>query len=178
MDHHAHREHHTHGVHGADAAHPAHDVGPRESTNWRLALSATLHCLLGCALGEIIGMAIAMAIGMSNVSTIALTVTMGFVFGLALGMIPLIRARFTIARALRQVVISEALSIAVMEGVEVLVAVNIPGAMDAHVTHPLFWSAMALGLAAGFVGVSGELLADPPGDSTSALSRQGGNALS
>lgn len=46
--------------------------------------------------------------------------------------------------------IAEALSIAVMEGVEVLVAVNIPGAMEALVTEPLFWGSMVLGLIAGF----------------------------
>jgi hypothetical protein len=106
---------------------------------------------VGCATGEVVGIVIGMALHMSGVRTVVLTVVLGFVFGFALGMIPLLRAGFSFGRALRQVLVAEALSIAAMEGVEVLVAVSIPGAMDAHVTAPLFWGSMGIGLAAGFV---------------------------
>lgn len=122
-----------------------------EIRTWRLALSATLHCLLGCSIGEMIGMLIGMALLLSNVATIILTVSLGFAFGFGLGMLPLLRAGFSVGRALKQVLIAETLSIVMMEGVEVLVAVNIPGTMGAHVTEPLFWGSMILGLAAGFV---------------------------
>jgi len=119
--------------------------------NWRLALSATLHCLAGCSIGEIIGMTIGMMLLLTNVLTIIITVSLGFIFGFALGMLPLLRAGFSFGRAFKQVLLAEALSIAVMEGVEVLVAVNIPGVMEAHVTDPIFWSGMILGLMAGFL---------------------------
>lgn len=122
-----------------------------EIRTWRLSLSATLHCLLGCLIGEMIGMLIGVALLLSIVPTIIITVSLGFVFGFALGLLPLLRAGFSIGRALKQVLIAETLSIVVMEGVEVLVAVNIPGTMEAHITEPLFWGSMILGLVAGFV---------------------------
>ena len=129
----------------------SHSLPTHQTSNWRLALSATLHCLFGCATGEVVGMVIGMALLLSNVATIVLTVSLGFIFGFALGMLPLVRAGFSFGRAFKQVLIAEALSIAVMEGVEVLVAVNTPGVMEAHVTAPIFWGGMMLGLAAGFV---------------------------
>jgi Domain of unknown function (DUF4396) len=134
------RQHHHH------ASSPANGVA-----NWRLALSATLHCLLGCGIGEVVGMVIGMMLLLSNVVTIVLTIALGFIFGFALGIMPLLRAGFSFRRAFKQVLIAEGLSIAVMEGVEVLVSVNIPGVIEAHVTEPMFWGGMALGLAAGFV---------------------------
>lgn len=127
-----------------------HPMPVHEVHHGKLALSATLHCLLGCSVGEVIGMAIGMALLLSNAATIILTVSMGFIFGFGLGMLPLLQAGFPFGRAFKQVLIAEALSIAVMEGVEVLVAINIPGAMEARVTEPLFWGSMVLGLAAGF----------------------------
>jgi hypothetical protein len=120
-------------------------------SNWRLAVSATLHCLLGCGIGEVIGMVIAMMLLLSNTASIILTIALGFVFGFGLGIVPLLRAGFSFGRAFKQVLIAEGLSIAVMEGVEVWVSVNIPGVMDAHVTEPLFWGGMLIGLAVGFV---------------------------
>jgi len=121
-----------------------------ETQKWRLALSATLHCLLGCSIGEIIGMLIGMVLSLTNAATIILALSLGFVFGFLLGIMPLRRAGFSFGRALKQVLIAETLSIAVMEGVEVLVAINIPGVMESQVTDPLFWGSMILGLTAGF----------------------------
>jgi len=131
--------------------HPQQSDNVPEVSNWRLALSATLHCLVGCGIGEVIGMAISMALRLSNVAAIVLTITLGFVFGFVLGMIPLLRAGYTVGPALKQVFVAESLSIAVMEGVEVLVAINIPGFLDAHIMAPLFWAGMLVGLAAGFM---------------------------
>ena len=96
-------------------------------------------------------MVIAMAMRLPNISAIVLTIVLGFVFGFGLGVIPLLRAGFKFDQALKQVLVAESLSIAVMEGVEVLVAINIPGAMDAPVTAPLFWFSLLIGLTAGFI---------------------------
>ena len=57
----------------------------------------------------------------STVQTIVLAVILGFVF-------PLLRARFHLKDAVRQVLLAEGLSIAVMETAEVLVEVYTPGA--------------------------------------------------
>jgi hypothetical protein len=141
-------EHHHHEHHHREQAPPKANAEP---SVWRLALSATLHCLLGCGTGEVIGMVLATALGLSNAASIALTVVLGFIFGMALGVIPLRRAGFSWRRATRQVLIAEGLSIAVMEAIDVLVVTQTPGVMEAHLTSPVLWLGMALGLAGGFI---------------------------
>ena len=71
-------------------------------------------------------MIIGTALNMTMMSTIVLAVSLGFVFGFALGIIPLLRAGYTYARAFKQVFIAEGLSIAVMETAEVLVQLYTP----------------------------------------------------
>ena len=117
----------------------------------RLATSATAHCLAGCGLGEVVGVVIGVALGLTTLATLVLAVLLGFVFGFALGLIPLRRAGFTWAWALRQVLVAEGLSIAVMETAEVLVEVYTPGVMQAGLSSPIFWGGMLLALTAGFV---------------------------
>lgn len=128
-----------------------HQSLPTTGEKVKLATSATAHCLLGCGLGEIVGVVIGTALGLSTVYTIVLAVILGFVFGLALGLVPLVRARFQLKDAVRQVLIAEGLSIAVMETAEVLVEVYTPGVMQAGLTSWLFWGGMSLALAAGFI---------------------------
>ncbi|MBL7744880.1 MAG: DUF4396 domain-containing protein [Chitinophagaceae bacterium] len=140
------QHHHHHST-----AHQSIRVSPVVKENhFRLAFSATLHCLLGCGLGEVLGMAIGTWLHLDNTFTMLLAIILGFILGFALGMIPLIRAGYTFHKAFRQVLIAEGLSIAVMETVEVLVQVNTPGVMDAHLNDWLFWKGMLLGLVAGF----------------------------
>lgn len=123
----------------------------RPISNFRLALSATFHCLVGCGSGEILGMLIGMQLGFSNTQTIILAVILGFVLGLGLGVLPLLRAGFAPLKALRTVVVAEALGIAVMEAVDVAVLLSIPGASEAHFTDAFFWFGMAVALTAGYV---------------------------
>ena len=117
----------------------------------KLATSATLHCLLGCGIGEVVGLVIGIALLLSNVVTIILAVTLGFVFGFGLGLIPLLKAKFLLKDAIRQVLIAEGLSIAVMETAEVLVEVYTPGVMAAGLASWMFWGGMLLALTAGFL---------------------------
>ena len=124
---------------------------PTTGEKVKLATSATVHCLLGCGLGEIVGVILGTTLGLSNVRTIVLAVTLGFVFGFAFGLIPLVRARFRFKDAVRQVLIAEGLSIAVMEATEVLVQVYTPGVMSAGLASWLFWGGMLLALIAGFI---------------------------
>lgn len=118
---------------------------------WRLAFSATWHCLLGCGLGEILGMVVGTALLLNDVTTLVISVLFGLIGGFALGMIPLRKAGYAYGRAFRQVLIAEGLSIAVMETVEILTMVYLPGVMEATITEPVFWLGMLLGLTAGFV---------------------------
>ena len=124
---------------------------PTTSEKVKLATSATAHSLLGCGLGEVVGVIIGTALALSNFRTIVLAVILGFVFGFALGIIPLLKARFQLKDAVRQVLLAEGLSIAVMETAEVLVQVYAPGVMDAGLSSWLFWVGMLLALIAGFI---------------------------
>jgi len=124
---------------------------PTTGEKIKLATSATAHCLLGCGLGEIVGVIIGKALSLSNVHTIILAVILGFVFGFALGLVPLLKARFQLKDAIRQVLVAEGISIAVMETAEVLVEVYTPGVMEAGLLSWLFWVGMLLALIAGFI---------------------------
>ncbi len=131
--------------------HHAVDYKENQQSHTRLAVSATIHCLLGCGVGEVTGMIIGTALSFSNINTIILAIILGFVFGFLLGMRPLLKAGFTFKRAFKQVLIAEGLSIAVMETAQVGTEVLIPGVMQAHLHEPIFWIGMLLALIAGFL---------------------------
>jgi hypothetical protein len=138
MDHSMHAGHASHPHHGHHAAAPSLD---------RIAFLATLHCLSGCAIGEVAGMVIGTALGFSNGETIALAVVLAFVSGYALTMLPLLRAGYGFAAASKLALMADTASIAVMEIVDNLVMLAIPGAMDAPVASALFWGSLAAALA-------------------------------
>jgi hypothetical protein len=117
----------------------------------RLAFSATAHCLTGCAIGEVLGMVIGTALGWGNVATIVLAVVLAFFFGYSLTMVPLLRSGLALSTVLPLAFASDTLSITIMEIVDNLIMVLIPGAMDAGLTNPLFWGSLAFSLAVAFV---------------------------
>ena len=115
-----------------------------------MALSATLHCLTGCAIGEILGLVIGTAVGLSTGWTILLALSLAFLFGYTLSTLPLLRAGLGLGSALAVVLAADTLSIATMELVDNLVMAVIPGAMEAGLVNPVFWSAMMIALTAAF----------------------------
>jgi hypothetical protein len=117
----------------------------------RIAFSATAHCLTGCAIGEVLGMVIGTALGWSNVATIALAVALAFFFGYSLTMLPLLRSGMALAAVLPLAFASDTLSITVMEIVDNLIMLAVPGAMEAGPTSLLFWASLAFALAVAFV---------------------------
>jgi hypothetical protein len=117
----------------------------------RTAFSATLHCLTGCAIGEVLGVVVGTALGWSTVATIALAIVLAFFFGYGLTMLPLLRSGMALASALPLAFASDTLSITVMEIVDNLIIVVIPGAMDAGLGSLLFWGSLAFALAVAFV---------------------------
>jgi hypothetical protein len=119
---------------------------PHQPSLNRLAVSATLHCLTGCSIGEVLGMVIGTALGLGNWSTIALSVVLAFVFGYLLTMLPLLRAGVAPRTALGLAFASDTVSIVIMEIVDNLVILLIPGAMDAGLDTLLFWGALVLSL--------------------------------
>jgi len=121
------------------------DRAPSDGLN-RLALSATLHCMTGCGIGEVLGMVAGTALGFGQVATIALSVVLAFFFGYLLTMLPLLRSGLPLGQVLRLALAADSVSITVMEIVDNLVMLVIPGAMSAGLGAPLFWVSLALSL--------------------------------
>jgi len=112
----------------------------------RLAFSATAHCLTGCAIGEVLGMVIGTTLGWGNAATIALAVALAFFFGYSLTMLPLLRSGMALAAVLPLAFASDTISITVMEIVDNLIMLAVPGKMEAGPTSLLFWSSLAFAL--------------------------------
>jgi hypothetical protein len=91
-------------------------------------------------------MVIGTARGWTNASTIALSVALAFLFGYALTLAPLLRAGLSIGAAFSLAFASDTVSIALMEIIDNLIMVLIPGAMDAGLRAPLFWFSLAAAL--------------------------------
>jgi hypothetical protein len=116
----------------------------------RAAISATLHCLTGCAIGEVLGMVIATALGWGNAASIALAIVLAFDFGYALTVGPVLRAGVPLRRALPLAFASDTASITVMEIVDNLFILLVPGAIAAGLSDGLFWWSLAVSLAIAF----------------------------
>ena len=118
---------------------------------WKTAAQATLHCLTGCAIGEILGMVIGTSLGLHNAATVALSITLAFIFGYALTMRGVLRSGLTFRAALGVALAADTVSIAVMELVDNGFILAVPGAMDAGLTSARFWLTLAASLAIAFL---------------------------
>jgi len=107
-----------------------------------LALAATLHCLSGCAIGEVFGMALGVMLGWSNGLTIAVSIVLAFVFGYGLTIRSLVAGGMPLPAAARIALASDSFSIAVMELVDNLFMMAVPGAMDVGIGEIRFWLAL------------------------------------
>jgi Domain of unknown function (DUF4396) len=122
-----------------------------QDTGWSMAVSATLHCLTGCAIGEVLGMVLATWWGWSNGPSIALAVVLAFVFGYALTGSSVLRAGLGLRTAATVALAADTVSILVMEIVDNLVMLTVPGALDAGLLDLLFWASLAFSLVVAFV---------------------------
>lgn len=135
----------------AHTEHQIHEMPTEGTALTGLAVSATLHCLTGCAIGEVSGMAIGTALGFSDLGTIALAVTLAFIFGYSLTSLPLLRAGLALGAVVPIALAADSLSIATMEIVDNATMVAIPGAMESGLGDILFWGALSFALAIAFV---------------------------
>ena len=117
----------------------------------RLALAATRHCLTGCAIGEVLGLLISGVLGLATQPAMFLGIVLAFVFGYSFTFVPLLRSGLAAAQALRITLAADTISIVVMEAVDNLVVLFVPGAMDAGLDSVLFWASLALGFAIAFI---------------------------
>jgi Domain of unknown function (DUF4396) len=115
-----------------------------------LAFKTTLHCLLGCGIGEVLGIIIATAFLLGNFITMIVGISLGFVLGFIWPIITLTRSHVSWKKAFRIILISEGLSIAVMETTQVLMQISMPGAMGSMLTDSIFWWGMLISMGAGF----------------------------
>ncbi|MFD8642831.1 DUF4396 domain-containing protein [Streptomyces zaomyceticus] len=177
-DAHSHHEHDTHAGHTDHEGHTGHagpdaeDAAGHEShqkrhggdqerhggghhapgkASWSMAAKATLHCLTGCAIGEVLGMVIGTALGWGNTQTMILAIVLAFFFGYALTLRGILAAGVDFKTAFKIALAADTLSIAVMEIIDNGIIALWPGAMDAHLSEPLFWIVLAIALAAAFV---------------------------
>ena len=132
-------------------AHHHHEMPTEGRALTGVAVSATLHCLTGCAIGEVTGMAIGTALGFSNFATIVLAVGLAFLFGYTLTSLPLLRAGLALSAVVPIALASDTFSIAVMEIVDNVIMISIPGAMHAGLGDLLFWGALSFALFIAFL---------------------------
>lgn len=126
-------------------AYAAHDANLN-----RLAVSATTHCLTGCAMGELAGMVIATALGWGNLATIALAVALAFVFGFSLTAVPLARAGLAAGAVVSTALAADTVSISIMEAIDNLTILLVPGAMEAGLDEALLYASIAAGFAIAY----------------------------
>jgi len=132
----------NHDAHAHHMPETANYAEPAVSLN-RLAFSATLHCLSGCAVGEVLGMVIGTGLGWTNGATIATSVLLAFFFGYLFTTVPLVRSGLQVRQAGRLALAADTASIVIMEIVDNLIMLSVPGAMTAPLDSPLFWGSLA-----------------------------------
>lgn len=125
--------------------HYNHESLKEQSLN-SVALIATVHCLSGCAIGEVAGIVIGTALGWNNVETIALAIVLALLSGYLLTMLPILRSGYGFEAAARIALASDTASITIMEIIDNLMMLMIPGAMNAPLDSLLFWSSLAIAL--------------------------------
>jgi Domain of unknown function (DUF4396) len=134
-------------AHDDSADHAGHAHGG--SLN-RLSVSATLHCMTGCIIGEVTGLIIGTALGWSDLATIALAISLAFLFGYTLTSLPLFRAGLTFGAIVPIALATDTVSITIMEIIENVTMLVFPGAMEAGLASLRMWGPMALGFAIAF----------------------------
>jgi len=122
-----------------------------DTSSWKMAATATLHCLTGCAIGEVLGMILSTWWGWGNAGSIVLSVALAFFFGYLLTFSGVRRAGLDAGAAVRIALAADTVSILTMEVVDNGSLLVWPQAMDATLGDWLFWVSLAASLAIAFV---------------------------
>jgi len=91
-------------------------------------------------------MVIGTALRWSNPATIAISVALAFFFGYGLTMRPLLASGLALGAAAKLALAADTVSITIMEIVDNLIMLAIPGAMDSGLDSVLFWGSLAFAL--------------------------------
>ena len=89
--------------------------------------------------------------GWSNGASIALSVVLAFFFGYLLTSSSVLRAGLGLGAAVRVALAADTVSILVMEVMDNLVILTVPGALHAGLGDLLFWASLASSLVVAFV---------------------------
>jgi len=90
-------------------------------------------------------MVIGNLMNLPNLETIVISVVLAFVFGYSLTLLPLLKT-FSPGKALKLALAADTLSITIMEIVDNLIMLAIPGAMEAGPASGHFWLSMVVSL--------------------------------
>jgi hypothetical protein len=80
-----------------------------------------------------------------------LAIVLAFVFGYSLTMAPVLRSGLAVRAAIGVALAADTVSITVMEIVDNVIMLVVPGAMNAGLTTVQFWTSLAVSLAIAFV---------------------------
>jgi hypothetical protein len=119
--------------------------------SWKMAMSATLHCLTGCAIGEVVGMVISTAGHWTSAPSIALSILLAFVFGYGLTIFGLRGHDMPLRQLVGLAFASDTASIGVMELSDNGFVLLVPGAISAGLGTVLFWWSLLVSLIVAFV---------------------------
>jgi hypothetical protein len=119
--------------------------------SWKMAMSATLHCLTGCAIGEVVGMVISTAGHWTSAPSIALSILLAFVFGYGLTIFGLRGHGMPLRQLVGLAFASDTVSIGVMELSDNGFVLLVPGAISAGLGTVLFWWSLLVSLIVAFV---------------------------
>src|SRR5215469_14729243 len=122
-----------------------------QSSYKKLALQATLHCLMGCGVGDILGVIIGTFFGIPYVTRIILSIFFGFIFGFLFSVIPLLKENMVFIAASKIILTTEILSILAMETAEAGTELFFPGMRRMGLIHIQYWIGLLTALIAGFV---------------------------
>ena len=113
---------------------------------WAVFIGASVALTCVSAIGVVVGT----ALGWGNGATIALSIVLAFFFGYSFTFVPLLKA-MGMASAAKVALAADTASITVMEIVDNLIMLVIPGAMDAGLDTALFWASLVVSLAVAAV---------------------------
>jgi hypothetical protein len=95
-------------------------------------------------------MVIGTALLWGNVPTMVLAITLAFLFGYSFTLFAVLRVGLDLKSAIKVALAADTVSIAVMEFVDNAI-IALTGAMDAHLSDGLFWSALLGGFGVAFL---------------------------
>src|SRR4051812_1954847 len=95
-------------------------------------------------------MALGTAFGWGDVATMALAIGLAYCFGFGLTAMPLIRAGLGLRAIVSTALAADTVSITIMEVIDNLTVIVVPGALAAGLGDPLFYGSIAAGFAIAY----------------------------